>query len=66
MPEITLGGGYIEVSIAHFYRMTPGEFSLLDWDEQAKLIAYYHVKSKIDQYYQEWHEMKAKAMRESK
>ena len=55
----------MEVWIAHFYNMTPMAFKLLDWDEQAKMTAFYYAKTRIDQFYQEAHEERMRAMREA-
>ena len=65
MPKISLTDAYMEVWIAHFYNMTPQEFQLQDWDEQAKMIAFYYAKTKVDQFYQEAHENRMKALQES-
>ena len=59
MTELTLSHEYNEITAAVESGMIPGEFRLLPYVEQAELIAYWYVKSRIKSFYANEQEQKA-------
>lgn len=53
MTDLTLSSEYNEVWTAFESGLTPGQFRLLDYHEQAELTAYWYVNSKIKSFYSE-------------
>lgn len=67
MPEpLTMPYDYWVVWTAIESNMTPGEFRLLPWEEQAELIAWHMVKQKVQAYYHNEINKYYKAKMESK
>ena len=47
---------YIHVMVAKENGLTPGEFRMLSWEEQAELIGFHTANQRVQQYYAEYHE----------
>lgn len=47
---------YIHFVVAKETGLTPGEFRLLAWEEQAEMIGFHIASQRVQQYYQEYHE----------
>jgi hypothetical protein len=60
MTELSLSHEYSEVTAAVESGMVPGEFRMLPYAEQAELIAYWYVNSRIKSFYANEQEQKAK------
>lgn len=58
MPNLTIPFEYQIIWTALEAGLTPNEFRMLGWHEQAELLAFYKVKGKIDSYYQDYHKQK--------
>jgi hypothetical protein len=56
MPQISHNMDYIHVMVAKEGGLTPGEFRLLSWEEQAEMIGFFTANQRIEQYYQEFHQ----------
>lgn len=56
MPEVTHNMEYIHAKAAKDSGLTPGEFRLLPWEEQAEMIGFYTANQRVEQYYQEFHQ----------
>lgn len=56
MPQISHNMDYIHVMVAQESGLTPGEFRLLSWEEQAEMIGFHIANQRVQQYYQEYHE----------
>lgn len=61
MTDMTLSSEYNEVWTALESGLTPGQFRLLPYDEQAELTAYWYVNSRIKSFYAD--EQRAEAVR---
>lgn len=47
---------YIQMVVAKESGLTPGEFRLLPWEEQAEMVGFHIANQRVQQYYQEYHE----------
>jgi hypothetical protein len=64
MTELTLSEDYNLVWTAVETGLIPGEFRMLPYDEQAELMAYWYVNSRIKSYYAD--EQRAEAERKQR
>jgi hypothetical protein len=64
MTDMTLSAEYNEVWTAFESGLTPGEFRLLPYDEQAELTAYWYVNSRIKSFYAEEQRSEAERKRQ--
>ena len=65
MPTLSLSMDYSIMSTAHEAHLED-TFEDLDWEKQAKLIAFHKVKGTIEAFYHQWHRDKAKARSDKK
>lgn len=64
MSELTLSSEYNLITTAVKTGMIPSEFRMLPYDEQAELMAYWYVNSRIQSFYAE--EQRVEAVRKQK
>lgn len=56
MPAVSHNMAYIYAMVAKESGLTPGEFRLLPWDEQAEMVGFHIANQRVQQYYQEYHQ----------
>lgn len=66
MPNLTISFDYQIIHTALECGLTPNQFRLLEWGEQAELLAYYKVKGLIDSFYQDAHQQKRERWEDNK